>query len=279
MNGHGERAVLQCVAHYVCLVLVHICVPDVHEVRVVPHDGAHVRVDGYIVYTVHPADEEWIQWHDVVRHQKRKEKYRRHRRISDSYAQQVMIDAVEAQRRSRAIDQVIVPITHRFGFKDNTLTHAITLLNRISRSTPALDLAAVGCLMIAAKMQEVMHPLISDLAMVTGFAVEDLREAEIAVMESLDFNMCAETAWDHVNSELLVSNERLQKHTEFFVSLVYCRNEMLCYDALTVALACIYHTANALGASPDPPTGTVLECAAHVDAIARSMGFTFAGQA
>lgn len=88
---------------------------------------------------------------------------------------------------------MIFRLSTAYGSSMETVAHAIVLLDRMLAKGASAINASIGCFMIATKMLETRHPSLQDLADLAFCSVEQVRTAEIGVLQALDWDVHVET--------------------------------------------------------------------------------------
>lgn len=87
---------------------------------------------------------------------------------------------------------MIFRLSTAYGSSNDTVAHSIVLLDRmIAKASPLPDMVttAVACFLLAAKMQETQHPSLQDLADLAFCTASQVRDAEINVLETLEWDI------------------------------------------------------------------------------------------
>jgi hypothetical protein len=96
--------------------------------------------------------------------------------------------------RNNAVE-ILLELAEVYGTDVGTVIHGLVLWDRLVYSSKDKSgfqnmlRASVACFMISAKLREVQHPAIQDLANFTSFQSEDLLRSEESVLLSLDWNI------------------------------------------------------------------------------------------
>jgi hypothetical protein len=101
-------------------------------------------------------------------------------------------------RKSAA--EMLLELAEVYGTDVGTVVHGLVLWDRFISSRHALTMnlqnvlrASVACFMISAKLRDVKHPAIQNLANFTSFQCEELVRSEESVLLSLDWNISCST--------------------------------------------------------------------------------------
>eukprot|EP00743_Colponemidia_sp_Colp-15_P006152 GILK01006612.1.p1 GENE.GILK01006612.1~~GILK01006612.1.p1 ORF type:complete len:287 (+),score=53.77 GILK01006612.1:142-1002(+) len=108
----------------------------------------------------------------------------------------------------------------------------------------ALQLAALACILLAAKMDEAsLPPLDRMLGCVVAYKKSDVQFMELSVLKALDWNLSVVTPQELVPRLLslvpVADGAQVLKHAVFFVELSFCQYDLLQHCSSTIALSSI----------------------------------------
>ncbi|KAK2076346.1 hypothetical protein QBZ16_000871 [Prototheca wickerhamii] len=150
----------------------------------------------------------------------------------------------------------LVEVSMDQGLTQETLALAAALLDRfMSRSrgvrTTQLQLLCCACLLVAAKHEEELHPAVSELTSLSAgsFAEEELRAAELAVLETLDFRINSPSSYTFLLllARLLDLGPRVRALACYLTELAMLEYAALRYAPSQVAMAAVLLASLRLG--------------------------------
>ncbi|KAH7579142.1 Cyclin, N-terminal domain [Nakaseomyces glabratus] len=154
---------------------------------------------------------------------------------------------IRANMRAILVDW-LVDVHRNFKCLPETLLLAINILDRVLSSTKVsvskLQLVAVTSLFIACKYEEVKLPKIANFAYITDGAatVEDIREAEFNILETLRFNINWPNPLNFLRrlSQIDDYNYELRDIAKFVLEFIMCTHYFVNYKPSFLSAMAIY---------------------------------------
>ncbi|XP_076059977.1 uncharacterized protein LOC143036470 [Oratosquilla oratoria] len=109
----------------------------------------------------------------------------------------------------------LIKVNHKLDFGPETVFVAVNLLDRFLSTTPiardCLQLLAVACLFIAAKMEGCNFPTVKEIVSLcwTTYKPQHFRRMEILVLTKLEYELCPPTTRFFVDHFVMIASQRI----------------------------------------------------------------------
>uniref|UniRef100_A0A7S2T3W5 Cyclin n=2 Tax=Chloropicon primus TaxID=1764295 RepID=A0A7S2T3W5_9CHLO len=144
----------------------------------------------------------------------------------------------------------MVELSLEFKFEQETLLLAIRIFDRFLTLSPepvsrkVLQLVAISSMLIASKMEEVVHPSVKDFSRMSAdtFSAKEVKRMEVSILQILDYRIHSPSMGGYVNiiNEATGMSQRNYFMASYLVELCSMNYGFLRYPPCLVASSAVY---------------------------------------